>query len=73
MVNNQRHGTAKFQYHYDFRLTYWGVEKNCIPEPAVVENQKSYLLWINKNDKLTVSHFMDWIKQINFLFAQSQL
>ncbi len=41
-----------------------------ISEPAAVENQKSYLLRVRKNDKLTVPQFSDQIKQINPLLAQ---
>ena len=41
-----------------------------ISEPAAVENQKSYLLRVRKNDKLTVPQFSDQIKQINLLLAQ---
>ena len=35
-----------------------------------MENQKSYLQRVRKNDKLTVPHFLDRIKQINLLLAQ---
>ena len=45
-------------------------KKKYIPEPAAVENQKSYLLRVRKNDKLTVPHFLDRLKQINLLLAQ---
>ena len=41
-----------------------------IPEPAAVENPKSYILRVRKNDKLTVPHFLDQIKQIYLLLAQ---
>ena len=41
-----------------------------IPEPAAVDNQKSYLLRIRKNDRLIVPQFLDRIKQINLLLAQ---
>ena len=46
-----------------FRLIY-------IPEPAAIDNQKSYLQQIKKNDKLTVPRFLDRMKQINLLIAQ---
>ena len=38
-----------------FRLIY-------IPEPAAIENQKSYLQRVKKNDKLSVPHFLDRMK-----------
>ena len=34
-------------------------KKIYIPEPAAVENQKSYLLRVRKNNKLTVPQFLD--------------
>ena len=46
------------------------LKKIYIPEPAAVENQKSYLLRIRKNDRLTVPQFLDRMKQINLLLAQ---
>ena len=41
-----------------------------IPEPTAVENQKSYLLRIRKNDRLTVRQFLNQLKEINLLLAQ---
>ena len=41
-----------------------------IPEPAAMENQKSYLQRIRKTDKLTVPHFLDRLKQINLFLSQ---
>ena len=46
------------------------LKKIYIPEPAAVENQKSYLLRIRKNDRLTVPQFLDRMKQINLLLVQ---
>ena len=46
-----------------FRLIY-------IPDPAAVDNQKSYLQRVKKNDKLTVPRFLDRLKQINLLISQ---
>ena len=46
------------------------LRKIYISEPAAVENQKSYLLRVKKNDCLTVPHFFDRLKQINLLLSQ---
>ena len=46
------------------------LQKIYIPEPAAVENQKSYLLRVKKNDRLTVPQFLDRLKQINLLLSQ---
>ena len=40
----------------------------CILEPAAIDNQKSFLQrTVQKNDKLSVLHFLDRLKQINLL------
>ena len=41
-----------------------------IPDPSAVDIQKIYIQNIRKNDKLTVSQFLDRLKQINMLIAQ---
>ena len=41
-----------------------------IPEPVAINNQKAYLQRIKKDDKISVPHFLDWLKQINLLLAQ---
>ena len=53
-----------------FNLRIEALKKIYIPEPAAVENQKSYMLRIKKTDKLTVPHFLDRLKQLNLLLAQ---
>ena len=45
-------------------------KKIYIPAPAAVNNQKNYLQRVWKNDKFTVSKFLDWLKYINMLLAQ---
>ena len=46
------------------------MNKIYIPEPTAVENQKSYLLQVRKNNRLTVAQFLDCMKPINLLLAQ---
>ncbi len=41
-----------------------------IPEPSAIDNQKTYLQRIKKNDKLTVPQFLDRLKHINMLLLQ---
>lgn len=41
-----------------------------IPDPAAVENQKTYLHRIRKTDKFTVPQFLDRMKHINMLISQ---
>lgn len=41
-----------------------------IPKPAAIDYQKAYLQRIKKNDKMSVPHFLDQLKQINLLLAQ---
>ena len=53
-----------------FNLRVEAFKRIYIPEPAAVENQKSYLLRVRKNDGLTVPRFLDRLKQINLLLAQ---
>ena len=63
-VQSNTHTIAAFEARIEaFKQIY-------IPDPAAVENQKSYLLRIKKNDKLTVPLFLDRLKQINLLISQ---
>ena len=41
-----------------------------IPEPSAIDNQKTYLHRIKKNDKLSVPHFLDRLKHIDMLILQ---
>ena len=41
-----------------------------IPKPSAINNQRKYLQWVRKNDKLSVPQFLDRLKHINMLISQ---
>ena len=45
-------------------------KKIYIPDPSAIDNQRSYLNRVRKNDRFTVHQFLDRLKHINMLIAQ---
>ena len=70
MEYNKEHNLTWSSHHCSFNEWIESYKKIYIPDLSAIDNQRSYLNRVHKNDKMTVLQFLERLKHINMLIAQ---